>query len=621
MNKKNVFFVRLVAFAIGVALLFGASYLQNKYQKTAPSEPLLEPATLIAKRPDQLVSYSVGPVTLSTTNPVIITGLESSTNFYITAANTSDQVVTINVVMPDRQSLPDWIFHLFQFQPGKVSIPARGETTLEYLVSNEGDGETELSFAISVIETGESGTLPVTIISENSRNPAQVGQELPSSAAVAGKVTNAAGEPVAGASVDLRFLGGRYGHKTTTDESGHYLITTSAIEDLQAYLGTRPLPYPELSYYLIIEADGFELGYLDGLQPAGGETLAADVELVPRTRTITYRQKASFTTDGAYGYSAVMARRDFRRVIGFQYQHPPEKHEPGHFVAIDQDGNEVWRIATGDECWGYDVASDGKVAAGCHDGKVYMADDQGELLWKIQVSESRDLNREVEFSPDGTELLTGPFRSPRADAALLDASTGEPKWTFTGPNQWLRNSRWSPDGSRVVAAFGQGMIVMLTRDGRALWTRSIGEFPTLLEVDKEGNVAAAGKNREVFSFDKDGNLRWRTRIANHVVTDGGISADGTLIVVATVGDWVVALNNRGEIVWQRPVPFVGGNSLDLTPDGELIMIGTTILNRRGTIVWQDEAGGESGVMSDDGQFLAVGDRENSIRIYRRLDGD
>jgi outer membrane protein assembly factor BamB len=203
----------------------------------------------------------------------------------------------------------------------------------------------------------------------------------------------------------------------------------------------------------------------------------------------------------------------------------------------------------------------------------------------------------------------------------MDAATGEPVWTYRGAREWLRNSRFSADGERIIAGFGSGMLTMLTRRGAPLWTRHIGQFPMLLAIDAEYNVYAAGKNRELFSFDGEGNLRWRRRIPNHVVTAGAMSADGTLIVLGTVGDWLYAFNRSGDILWQRS-GRMGHNSLDMTADGELFVDGSGgLYNRYGTSLWRPE-GGElihsTVAISDDGAFIATGDEGSVIKIFERL---
>jgi outer membrane protein assembly factor BamB len=185
---------------------------------------------------------------------------------------------------------------------------------------------------------------------------------------------------------------------------------------------------------------------------------------------------------------------------------------------------------------------------------------------------------------------------------------------------------------------------MYNREGTPLWKAFIGEFPMVLEIDADYNVYAAGKNRELFSFDVNGNLRWRRRIANHVVSAGAnnMSADGKFIVLSTVGGWVYAFDDAGEIAWQRPVPggLQGHNALDMTPDGRWIVVGTAGTEEGGGVVLYDrngtllsshhsedrrEAGqydhNQTGVItvaiSDDGSRIAAGYGDSVIRIFER----
>jgi len=410
------------------------------------------------------------------------------------------------------------------------------------------------------------------------------------------------------------------------------------MEDIQATFGARSLPYRSLAYFALVDAGGYVLAYEDGIAPARGETLTLDLTLEPAPQAVSYRQIGELSTDGAYGYWWLLPDETFTRLFSVQAKHPPMLDVPGHFLMTDLSGTERWRVPTGNECWGFDVTPSGeRVAAGCHNGLVYLVDAEGNLLWQL---DSGAMNREVEFSPDGAYLFTGPYGGE--DAVLLDTATGAVVWTYRGPREWLRNSRWSQDGERIIAGFGGGQLLMLTRQGEPLWTAYIGEFPMILEIDAEYNVYAAGKNRELFSFDSDGELRWRHRIPDHVVTSGSrnLSADGELIVFGTVGGWVYAFTSDGEIAWRRRLPAsrgavsLGHNGLAMTPDGEWIVAGAAsgdvvLYDRAGTLRWSHHADDRrnpreydhtnTGVItvaiSDDATHIAAGYGDSTIRIF------
>jgi outer membrane protein assembly factor BamB len=597
---------------------------------TATPTPTATPAaTPPGPPPDAEISVAVGPVTITTYNPATITALESSTNLYFVALNGSEQPVTLRLTSLTEilAAKPEWMFHFFAFltqseQRDGIILQPGEERTLEFMLTNEGAGEVDLPFRFRVEETGDENTILLNVRSVDGRNVADAIARLPLTAVITGRVTGENDQPLSDVEVNVWFFQGRQSWRVPTDSSGYYHVQVPSIEDIQVALGPRPLPYNSLDYYLIIEASGYALAYRDGITPARGETVTVDLTLEPVEQVVSYQQTGELSTDGAYGYWWVLPDGSFSRLAAVQARHPPMLHVPGHFLMTDLSGRELWRISTGDECWGFDVTADGRVAAGCHDGVVYLADAEGNLLWQIDVGQ---MNREVGFSPDGAYLFTGPYRDQ--DAALLDAATGAAVWTYREPRQWLRASRWSPDGERIVAGFGFGQLVMLTGEGTPLWEAAIGEFPMVLEIDADYNVYAAGKNRELFSFDAAGNLRWRHRIPDHVVTAGldNMSADGTSIVLGTVGGWLYAFDGTGQIVWRRRLPgsSQGHNAFDMTPDGKWLVSGSddtlVLYDESGTLEWsyQADAPVKAVAISDDGLHIAAAQENNVIRIFGR----
>ena len=258
------------------------------------------------------------------------------------------------------------------------------------------------------------------------------------------------------------------------------------------------------------------------------------------------------------------------------------------------------------------------------------------------------MNRWVRFSPDGSVLVIGPMAG--SDVAMVGTATGKILWQSSGMFDWLRNAVWSPDGQRVITGHSGGNIAMFTGDGELLWRQSIGEFPMMLEIDSQNNSYLAGKNRELVSFDAAGKERWRYRIGNNVVAAGwnNLSEDAGMIVLGTIGGWIQAYSTDGELLWQRRLPgtLQGHNALDITPDGEYIVVGSageadvagfvTLFSRDGTVLWETRAldrrdegditypyeydHNQRGVItvaiSDDGKTIAAGYGDSTLRIFR-----
>ena len=175
---------------------------------------------------------------------------------------------------------------------------------------------------------------------------------------------------------------------------------------------------------------------------------------------------------------------DDDRIIAVQGEHPPARGVAGHMIAVDLSGTELWRVRTGDECWGFDVSPNGRIAAAtCHDGFLYIVGDRGQLLHKISLTAPGGRNGETRFSPDGSRVLAGyggRFKVVNVDdGRVVWESATQPQGEEVGAYR----GRWSSDGQRLVTGFG-GPVAAFTRDGQRLWTAHMGSSPLFLEVDE-----------------------------------------------------------------------------------------------------------------------------------------
>lgn len=626
MSKKTNHYFRL--FFLIALILFG-------WDHTPWLNPSPPSSIGAASIPDKKISVNIGQVKITTCNPVTITDLEYSTNFYFVVRNNSANTLTLELTSLQKiiDSLPNWILHFFYFQPESLKIAPGKEKTFEFILTNESTGTKTLPFTFKVKETGKQKTIRLKIRSVKS--PAF--WDLPLTAEVKGKVTSSDGQPISNAMVKICIYNGRQEFNEQTDSQGNFSHFVPSVEDIRQIFGPRTLPYRSLDYFVVVEADGYELGYKDDITPKNEEPVTCNFTLDPVVKP-TYEMVGELKTSGVHGYFWLLPNKNFTRLAAVQARHPPALQKPGHILMADNSGTELWRLTTGDESWGFSVAQN-RLAAGCHDGMVYVTDLAGNILLQF---DSGGMNREVELSPWANKLFTGPYMGE--DAALLNVDTGKVLWTYMGDQQWLRNSRFSPNSQRIIAGFSGGSLVMLSNKGDVLWKKYIGEFPLLLEIDKQYNVYAAGKNRELFSFDAKGNLRWRCRIGNHVISAGSnnISKKGDLIVFGTVGGFLYAFDKTGKILWRRKLTtdavLLGHNALDVTPNGKWIVAGSagndrsvSLYNRKGTLLWSqkfsdwrdpskydhNQTGPITVAISDDASRIAAGFGDSIIRFFKR----
>ena len=95
-------------------------------------------------------------------------------------------------------------------------------------------------------------------------------------------------------------------------------------------------------------------------------------------------------------------------------------------------------------------------------------------------------------------------------------------------------------------------------------------------------------------FDGNGNLLWRREL--RVLTYGGMSADGSVVVALSHNGNLYCYNGSGELEWYRFVPGsdngggAGHDGLAITPDGKYIIVGggnynTVLYDSDGNVLW------------------------------------
>jgi len=552
------------------------------------------------------VTKKLGDVEIRYFSTAIARGMtESGTDFFIYLNNTGSAKATLcfpslreftQDVGTLRSSIPDWNLHFFALQDPPMDVGPGQKKSLWYFASldvdpTKGNSFFTVNFTISECGQGSASAsvmLPVIfgVTGENF-----MGKET---SYIYGTVKDEDGNPVTNAEIRAAINCGRVDFRGGSDGSGNYKVEVLAKEDIDAIYVGKPLTCDSTDYFVTVEQPGYEYYYSGHAEPTRQQPQKLDIVLKKSGGRKNYTMDWEKKVDDNYGFFWVKPSADWSVFAAAQAKHPPMLNKPTNFYLFDSSGNILWKQPTGNECWGIDITSDGsKVVAGCTDRKIYAVDRAGKLLWSASTIGAYTISRNLCFSRDGTRVLAGDT------PMLIDTATGTEQavpWNATGQ----RNCAFYYDDSGFV--IGAREVTGFDASGTQKWQNVIGEFPLFMDVDNNKNTFGAGKSRTLFSFDANGNLRWKHKIPDHVITAGAATPDGSRMALGTVGGMVYVFDGDGNLLWKRNAmepgnwSSIGHNAVTISEDGKEVVVGTTdqagvicvlAYNGNGTIVWEN----------------------------------
>lgn len=570
---------------------------------------------------------------LNATEHTIVIPFEKSFRFIATITNNSGTTQLVN--MERGSNIPrDW--HLLAVAGQYELAPGQ---SIDYMavfepgVSPDSEDQT-VTVPFSFSWDGGSREFELTVNTKILSSLELKNESVGTDVSVLDKMT---GEPIHGAYILATLPSGIESYNAMSLPDGYELVLPSG-DYIEQVVSDYQIEHTSTGYYFQVYAEGYQCYFESNYLPGEGDIKT--VELEPLDQVAQYNLQDTVET----GYSIwwIRASADGSYFAFSQGAHEqPGREPPGQTIVTmtDSNGSVMWERPTGGECWGVDISPGGEyVAAGCHDGCIYLWDRDGTEVWKHnsgQGYEGGTLVRWVKFSPDGDYLLAGPVAMNPGDAGLFDVRSGELLWSVrTG--DWLREARFTSDGSIVYLSSGNGAVHAVdSATGELVWLGSGRHVvPFLLGINEQlGWVVSSGKGRAFVALDStDGSHQWQL-VIDQTITSARMANDGSMIG-ASVGGMAYGVNPAGSLRWARGYGGVGHNGVHYTENGRYALLGgpnPTLFDSKGNVLWQREkdkliqmtgpieidSGGANTVwVSEDASLIILGGDDGRIDFYR-----
>ncbi len=441
-------------------------------------------------------------------------------------------------------------------------------------------------------------------------------------------------------SASLRSLIGARPSWAIPTEDGYELTLLSG-DYLEEVGQEYQIPHDNIGYILQISAKGCKSYFESNYLPKANVSITVNLETLNQVGEYSILK----TIESGFSIWWIKPSADNKYFAFSQGTHggQPGQISPSQTKVLltDDKGNVIWERQAGGECWGLDISDDGQyVAAGCHNGSLYVWNRQGDELWHYSNIDQGALDpdavrvRWVKFSPDGRYLLAGPVKGTPELGGLFDVKSGQLLWSlYTGG--FLREGRFSADGSIVYIGADNGIIYAVdTASGKSLWSGSAEHgVPFLLGINEQlGLIVSFGKGLAITALDlNDGTRLWQVIFDSPITASQQMADDGS--VVGTAGSMTYAIDCDGFIRWAIKYGGVGHNGVCYTRNGEYVLLGgpnPTLLDGAGNVLWQRvkdkvvpprttsmvNTGGANVVwMSEDANLLILGGDDGEITFY------
>jgi len=231
-----------------------------------------------------------------------------------------------------------------------------------------------------------------------------------------------------------------------------------------------------------------------------------------------------------------------------------------YLVAIDEDGNLLWRRYTYNEIFGNPVIdSDSNVYFTSRAGDLYAVDKDGNLKWQKNARAPQDGGPAI--GTDGTIYCAsyGYLSAVYPNEGLL-------RWSYSLDR--LRRVLIGPDGTLYVASY-DGDVHAVTPDGIQKWACQSGEEDIEhMVMSYDGTLIVSSHNGALVAVNSDGAVKWRIDLGGYLIESPTVGLNDTIYAI-TKDHILHVVNADGSIIREMDGFYSHSKQVAIGTDGQV----------------------------------------------------
>ncbi len=195
-------------------------------------------------------------------------------------------------------------------------------------------------------------------------------------------------------------------------------------------------------------------------------------------------------------------------------------------------------------------------------------------------------------------------------------------WDYQARNE-VRDVAITKNGDLVVAGVSDGALILLDREGKALWTKDAGAPVLRVKMSQDGQyIAVTTADSKVHLYDKAGNPLWKMGL-KQPIPGLSMNSTGSSVVIGSENMNTYVIDRSGKVLWGAKMGAAVGD-VAISANGNYVVAGSDdhsiyLLDIGGRLVWSYRTEGpvHCVAISDNGDYLIASSMDKRLYFFDR----